>query len=65
MSHILFCLYLNVLLFALPSHVGAPASPHESGHAFVDDLHYKSEYEKRIQQILNFFDTVAREWGLD
>ena len=65
MSLILFGLYLNVLLFALPSHVTAPSSPHESGHAFVDDLLYRSEDGDRIQQILNFFDTVAREWGLD
>ena len=65
MSPILFCLYLNVLLFALPSHVTAPPSPHESGHAFADDLIYRSEDGDRIQQILNFFDTVAREWGLD
>ena len=65
MSPILFCLYLNVLLFALPSHVTAPPSPHESGHAFVDDLLYRSENGDRIQQVLNFFDTVAREWGLD
>ena len=65
MSPILLCLYLNVLLFALPSHVTAPPSPHESGHAFVDDPLYRSEDGDRIQQILNFFDTVAREWGLD
>ena len=65
MSPILFCLYLNVLPFALPSHVTAPPSPHESRHAFVDDLLYRSEDGDRIQQILNFFDTVAREWGLD
>ena len=64
-SPIFFCLYLNVLLFALPSHVTAPPSPHESGHAFVDDLLYRSEDGDRIQQILNLFDTVAREWGRD
>ena len=65
MSPILFCLCLNVLLFPLPSHVTAPPSPHESGRAFVDDLLYRSEDGDRIQQILNFFDRVAREWGLD
>ena len=65
MSPILFCPYLNVLLFALPSHVTAPPSPHEQGHAFVDDLLYRPEDGDRIQQILNFFHTVAREWGLD
>ena len=65
MSPILFGLNLNVLLFALPSHVTAPPSPHESGHAFVDDLLYRSEDGDRIQQILHFSDTVAREWGLD
>ena len=65
MSPILFCLYLNVLLFTLPSHVTAPPSPHESGHAFVDDLVHRSENGHRIQQIWNFFDTVARDWGLD
>ena len=54
MSPILFCRYLNVLLFALPSHITAPPSPHESGHAFVDDLLYRSEDGDRIQQILNF-----------
>ena len=65
MSPILFCHYLNVLLFALPSHVTAPPSPKESGQAFVDDLFYRSEEGDRIQQILILFDTVAREWGLD
>ena len=65
MSHILFCLYLNVLLFALSSHVTAPPSSHESGQAFVDDLLYRSECADSIEQILNFFDMVAREWGLD
>ena len=65
MSPILLCLYLNVLLFDLPSDVTAPPSPQDSGHAFVDDLLYRSEDGDRIQQILNFFDTVAREWGLD
>ena len=64
MPPVLFCLYLNVLLFALPCHVTAPPSRHESGQAFVNDLLYRSEDGDRIQQILNFFDTVAREWGL-
>ena len=65
MSPILFCLYLNVLLFALPSHVTAPPSSHDSGHAFVDDLLHRSESGDHIQQIRNFFATVAREWGPD
>ena len=61
MSSILFCLYLNVLLFALPSHVTAPPSSNESGHAFVDDLLYRSENGDPIQQIFEF----AGQWGLD
>ena len=65
MSPILFCLYLNVLLLALPSHVTAFPSSHKSGHAFVDDLPYRSKNGDRIRQILNLFDTVARQWGLD
>ena len=65
MSPILFCPYLNVLLFALPPHVTAPPSPHESAHTFVDDLPYRSEDGDSKQQNLNFFDTVAREWRLD
>ena len=65
MSPNLFCLYLNVLLFTLRSHVTAPPSPEVSGHTFVDDLLYRSENGDRIQEILNFCDTVAREWGLD
>ena len=40
MSPNFFCLYLDVLLFALPSHVTEPPSSHESGHTFVDDLLY-------------------------
>ena len=63
LSPILFCLYLNVLLFALPSHVTAPPSPHESGHAFVDDLLYRSEDGDRIQQILNFFENGRQGVG--
>ena len=43
----------------------APPSSHESGHAFVDDLLYRSESGDRRQQIFNFFDTVARGWDLD
>ena len=54
MSPILCCLYLNMLLFALPSYVTTPPSPRESGHAFVDDLLYRSERGDRTQQILNF-----------
>ena len=65
MVPILFCLYLNVLLFALPSHVTAPPSSHESGNAIVDDLLYRSENGDCVQQISNFIHTVAREWGLD
>ena len=65
MLPILFCLYWNDLLFALPSQVTAPPSSHESGHAFVDDLLYRSESGDRIQEILNFSDAVARELGLD
>ena len=62
MSPILFCLYQNVLLFALPSHVTAPPPPQESGHAFVDDPLYRSEDGDRIQQIFNFFDTRHKHW---
>ena len=51
MSPILFCLYLNVLLLALPSYVTAPPSSHESGHAFVDNLLYQSKSGDRIQKI--------------
>ena len=65
MSPILFCLYLNVLLFALPSHVTASPSSHDSGHAFVDDLLYRSKNGDHIQQIRTFLAAVAREWGLD
>ena len=39
--------------------------PTRIGPRFVDDLLYRSEDGDHIQQILNFFDTVARDWGLD
>ena len=61
MSPTLSCLYLQVLLFPLPYRVTAPPSSHESGHAFVDDLLYRSERGDRIQQFLNFLNTVDRE----
>ena len=48
-----------------PNTAARSGGAHESGHAFVDDLLYRSEDGDRIQQILNFFNTVAREWGLD
>ena len=65
MSPTLLCLYQNVLLFALPSYVSTPPSPRKSRHAFMDDLLHRSENGDRIQQILNFLDTIAREWTLD
>ena len=65
MSPILFCLYFKGLLFTLPSHVTAPPSSHNAGHAFVDDLLYRSKSGDRMKQILSFSDTVAKEWGLD
>ena len=65
LSPLLFVLYLNVLLFALPAHAPPPASSTYSSHAFIDDLLFRSTCPKHIQSILGFFDTVGRQWGLD
>ena len=65
MSPILFVLYVNVLLFAIPHHLQTPPTQHESSHAFVDDLLYRSQSPKHIEEILSFFDTKGRVWGLD
>ena len=65
LSPLLFVLYLNVLLFALPAH--APPTPPGSTHtsdALIDDLLFRSTCPRHIQSILEFFDTVGRQWGL-
>ena len=58
-------LYVNVLLFAVPHHLSTPITQHESSHAFVDDLLYRSESSQRIEEILSFYDSKGRAWGLD
>ena len=65
MSPILFVFYVNVLLFAVPHHLSTPITQHESSHAFVDDLLYRSESSQRIEEILSFYDSKGRAWGLD
>ena len=65
MSPILFVLYVNVLLFAIPHHLQTPTTQHKSSHTFVDGLLYRSQSPKRIEEILSFFDTKGRAWGLD
>ena len=65
LSPILFMLYVNVLLFAVPHHLSTPITQHESSHAFVDDLLYRSESSQRIEEILSFYDSKGRAWGLD
>ena len=65
LSSLLFVLYVNVLLFAVPHHLSTPITQHESSHAFVDDLLYRSESSQRIEEILSFYDSKGRAWGLD
>ena len=65
LSPILFVLYVNVLLFAVPHHLSTPITQHESSHAFVNDLQYRSESSQRIEEILSFYDSKGRAWGLD
>ena len=54
-----FCYMLS------PPHLTTPPSPHESSHAFIDDLLYRSESKQRISEILRFYDTLGRKWGRD
>ena len=56
---------MNVLLFAVPHHLSTPITQHESSHAIVDDLLYRSESSQRIEEILSFYDFKGRAWGLD
>ena len=65
LSPILFVLYVNVLSFAVPHHLSIPITRHESSHAFVDDLLYRSESSQRMEEILSFYDSKGRAWGLD
>ena len=65
LSPILFVLYVNVLLFAVPHHLSTCITQHESSHAFVDDLLYRSESIQRTEEILSFYDSKGRKWGLD
>ena len=65
LSPILFVLYVNVLLFAVPHHLSTPITQHESSHAFVDDLLYRSDSSQRIEEILSSYDSKGRAWGLN
>ena len=65
LSPILFLLYVNVLLFAVPHHQSIPITQHESSHALVDDLLYGSKSSQRIEEILCFYDSKGRASGLD
>ena len=65
LSLILFVLYVNVLFFAVPHHLSTPITQYESSHAFVDDLLYCSESSQRIEEILSFYDSKGRAWGLN
>ena len=65
LSPILSVLYVNVLLFAAPHPLSTHITQHESSHAFVDDLLYRSESSQRIEEILSFYDSKSRAWGLD
>ena len=65
MSPILFVLYVNILRFAVPHHLRTPPTRHESSHAFIDDLFYRSQSPQRIEEILSFYDTKGWAWGLD
>ena len=60
MSPILFVLYVNVLLFAIPHHLKTPPTQHESTHAFVDDLLYRFQSPQRREEIVSFYDTKGR-----
>ena len=62
LSPILFVLYVNVLLFAVPHHLSTPITQHESSHAC---LLYRSESSQHIEVILSFYDSKGRAWGLD
>ena len=64
-SPILFVLYVNVLCFPIPHHIDSPPTPHESSHAFIDSLLFCSQSPNCIEEILSFFDTKGRAWGLD
>ena len=59
LSPILFVLYVNILLFAVPHHLSTPITQHESSRAFVDDLLYRSESSQRIEEIVISFRQAA------
>ena len=65
LSPLLFVLYLNVLLFALPHHAPPPQGMVSSSNAFIDDLLLRSTSGPHIQATLELFDTVGSQWGLN
>ena len=65
LSPLLFILYSNILLFAAPQ-PSLDESPNKtSSHVFVDNKLYRPPSPAFIQRVINFYDTEARQWGLD
>ena len=62
-SPTLFISFINVLLFNVNQL--SFQSPHSSLHAFVDDIPFRSNSQKDMETIFNFFDTTARALGMD
>ena len=58
LSPLLFNLYLGLVLFSLPPHLGTPFS-------FIDDILFRLSRQQDVVDIFNFFDGDVRLLGLD
>ena len=66
LSPLLFILYLNALFFYFLATTPPPDQGRVTSHrAFIDDILIRSEDRSYIQRAINFFDGLARMWGLD
>ena len=66
MSPLLFNLYLNLALFSLPHAHSQGNRPNGlEAFAFIDDLLFRLHSQSDVETVFNFFDTTARQLGLD
>ena len=63
LSPLLFNLYINIILWALPQHVSMSHS--DTTHTFIDDFLFRTTSPTTAAAVFNFFDQEGRQLGLD
>ena len=63
LSPLLFNLYINIILWALPQHVSILHS--DTTHTFIDDFLFRTTSPTTAAAVFNFFDQEGRQLRLD